>query len=292
METEKKKAAIISISSNSILIVLKIITGIISGSISIISEAIHSLLDIFASVLTFFAVSQSNKPADSDHPYGHGKYEDMAGFVEGSLIVLAGLYILYEVIKRIITGYSAEFEPKLCIIVMAIAVIANIIVSNYVLKIARKTQSIALYADSHHLKADVYSSFGVLCGFLLIKLTGINSLDAIIACIVATVILRTGIEIIKKTINNLLDGTLPAEDLEKIKKILDSNGSIKGYKNLMTRQMGQNKDVKVTLLFSPEISLCECHKICDEIEKEINNELPHAVTVIHAEPFEQSAVLK
>ena len=190
---EKKRAAFLSILSNTVIITLKIVTGILSGSISIISEAIHSSFDVLASCFTYFAVSRSDKSADNSHPYGYGKYEDLAGFIEGSLILFAGMFIIYEVIKKLIIGYSVAFEPKLCIYVMAFAVMSNIIVGNYVLYVARRTESVALYADSQHLKADVFSSFGVLCGFIVIKATGIVILDAVIASIVGITILKTGI---------------------------------------------------------------------------------------------------
>ena len=282
---EKKKAAGISITSNTVITLLKIFTGIISGSISIISEAIHSCFDIGASLLTYFAVSRSNKPADNSHPYGYGKYEDLSGFIEGSLIVFAGFYILYEIGKKIITGYSVTFEPQLCIYVMAFSVMVNIIVGNYILHVARKTESTALYADSQHLKADVFSSFGVLLGFLLIKITGMVVLDAVVAFIVAITILKTGMKIVKKALNNLLDGALPAEDITAIERILDNNTAIRGYKDLKARQIGRTKDIEVTLFFRPEINVYDCHNICDEIEKEIGQEIPKSMTMIHAEPY-------
>ncbi|MBQ9245189.1 cation transporter [bacterium] len=284
---EKKRAAFLSIASNSVIICLKIITGVISGSLSIISEAIHSSLDILASILTYFAVSRSGAPADKTHPYGYGKYEDLSGFIEGCLIVVAGLYILFEVIKKIITGYTVTFEPTLCIYVMAFAVISNIIVGNYILHVARKTDSIALYADSQHLRADVYSSFGVLCGFLLIKATGLVIIDAVIALFVANVILKTGINLVKKTVNNLLDGSLPAADITKIESILDENKLIRGYKDLKARQQGKCKNIEITLYFHPELNVKECHNICNEIEREIKEKLPTSSTMIHAEPYEK-----
>ncbi len=285
IEQEKKFAAGLSITSNSIIILLKIIAGIISGSISIISEAIHSISDFLASVLTFFAVSRSSEPADKDHPFGHGKYEDMSGFIEGGLIIFAGFYIIYEALSKLVSGYSINTESMLGIYVMAFAVIANFIVSSYLFYVAKKSDSVSLYADAQHLRTDIFSSLGVLMGLVLIKITGIVALDSIIALIVAVVIMKTGFSISKDTLNNLLDGTLPEEDISKIEKILKNNCSIKGYKDLKARKAGQCKDIELTIFFEPDLTISECHKTCDEIENEMKNILHNADITIHAEPF-------
>ena len=187
----KKIAAGLSIISNVTLTILKIIVGVISGSLSIISEAIHSLSDFIASIITYFSVIKSSEPADDDHPYGHGKYEDMAGFIEGFLIILAAIFIIFKATKKIISGMPAQTENLLGITVMAIAVIMNFVVSSYIFKVAKSSDSISLYADGQHLRTDVYSSLGVLIGLFLIKITGYSVLDPIIAILVAVFIFRT-----------------------------------------------------------------------------------------------------
>ena len=142
LETQKKFAAGLSITSNTLIIITKIIAGMISGSISIISEAIHSFSDFLASILTFFAVTRSAEPADKEHPFGHGKYEDMSGFIEGGLIIFAGLYIIYESSSKLISGYTMEAESMLGIYVMAFAVLANFLVSRYLFYVAKKQMRI------------------------------------------------------------------------------------------------------------------------------------------------------
>ena len=284
INTEKKFAAGLSISSNTVLILLKIIAGHLSGSISIISEAIHSLSDFLASVLTFFAVTRSAEPADKDHPFGHGKYEDMSGFIEGGLIIFAGFYITYEAAKKIIFGYSMEAESMLGIYVMGFAVLTNFLVSRYLFYVAKKSDSVSLLADAEHLSTDIYSSLGVLLGLILIKITGITMLDPVIAIIVAVIILKTGFSISKETLNNLLDGSLPAEDIQTIENVLKNNRVIKGYKNIKGRKAGQYKEVEITLLFNPDMKISCCHNICDQIEAEIKTALGNVSTTIHAEP--------
>ena len=284
ISTEKKFAASLSITSNAVIILLKIVAGILSGSISIISEAIHSFSDFLASVLTFFAVTRSSEPADKEHQFGHGKYEDMSGFIEGGLIILAGLYIIYESVKKLILGYNIEFNSMLGIYVMAFAVVANFMVSSYLFYVAKKADSVSLYADAEHLRTDIFSSLGVLIGLILIKITGIVILDPIIAIIVAIIIIKAGYSISKETLNNLLDGSLPEEDMKKIESILDKNISIKGYKDLKTRKVGQCKDIEITIFFEPNLTIAQCHKICDEIEAEFAKSFSNMTIIIHPEP--------
>ena len=285
LEAEKKFAAGLSITSNTLIIITKIIAGMVSGSISIISEAIHSLSDFLASVLTFFAVTRSAEPADKEHPFGHGKYEDMSGFIEGGLIIFAGLYIIYEAFSKLVSGYTMEAESMLGIYVMAFAVIANFLVSRYLFYVAKKSDSVSLRADAEHLQTDIFSSFGVLLGLILIKITGLAILDPIIAIVVALIILKTGFSISKETMNNLLDGSLPAGDIEEIENILRRNTVIKGYKNIKGRKSGQYKEIELTLLFNPDMKILCCHNVCDQIENDIKNKLGNVSINIHSEPM-------
>ena len=283
----KKSVAGLSILSNVILTLLKIIVGIISGSLSIISEAIHSLSDFAASVLTFFSVMKSSQPADKDHPYGHGKYEDMSGFIEGVLIILTSLFIIYEAVKKIIIGTSGTTEITLGILVMFVAVVMNIIVSSLLFAVAKKSNSISLYADGEHLRTDVFSSLGVLIGLVLIKITGYTVLDPIIALLVAAFIYRTGYTISKKAIMRLLDYSLPNEDIEKIKEIVCAfHDSVKLKENgIKARQIGPSTDIDLILQFPADTPICECHNICDEIEKQIQTIYVNCSISIHSEPI-------
>ncbi len=288
--TEKKFAAGLSITSNAIIIILKLAAGIISGSISIISEAIHSLSDFLASVLTFFAVMKSSEPADECHPFGHGKYEDMSGFIEGGLIIFAALYIIYEACNKLFIHNGFEVDTTLGIYVMLFAVVANSFVSAILFKVAKKSNSISLFADGEHLRTDIYSSLGVMLGLVLIKFTGIYILDPIIAILVALFILKAGFSISKETLNNLLDGSLPAEELKIIENIINSynNKNVKGYKNLKARRSGPSKDIEVTMLFPKDMTINDCHNICDEVEALIKNKLGTSTILIHAEPEQHS----
>ncbi|MBQ3311108.1 cation transporter [bacterium] len=284
---KKKLVAELSILSNIFLTVLKIIVGVISGSISIISEAIHSMSDLFASVITFFSVVKSAEPADKDHPYGHGKYEDMSGFIEGLLIIGAAIFIVYESSKKIIFNTSMEPNNNLGIAVMCIAVVMNIFVSSIIFKTAKESNSISLYADAQHLRTDVYCSAGVFIGLILIKITGYSILDSIIAILVAMVIYSAGYKICKQSLMNLLDHSLPTEDLEKIKQIIEncSNVIVLKKDGIKARQVGPTKDIDIVLQFPQNTSICSCHKICDEIEKKIQSVYLNSSISIHSEPI-------
>lgn len=283
----KKFAAELSIGSNITLTALKIFAGIFSGSISIISEAIHSASDLFASLLTYFSVSKSAQPADDDHPYGHGKYEDMAGFIEGLLIVFAAIFIVFEATKKIVFGLPVQLENNFGILVMAFAAVLNIFTSSYLLKIAKESGSISLYADGEHLRTDVYSSLGVFIGLILIKYTGHNVLDPIIAILVAMFIYRTGYSITKRAWMHLVDHSLSENEIDGIKSVIaEFADNVKLKENgIKARQVGPTLDIDLILQFPEQTTICECHKICDEIEKKILARYINSSISIHSEPL-------
>lgn len=284
--SKKKIAAGLSIISNSVIIVLKLIAGVISGSISIISEAIHSLSDCLASILTFFAVTKSSEPADDEHPFGHGRYEDMSGFIEGGLIIFAAFYIIYEAAKKLFFGSSTNIDTMLGIYVMGFAVLVNILVSSHLFKIAKESDSISLFADAEHLRTDVYSSLGVLVGLILIKFTGLSVLDPIIAILVALFILKAGFSISRQTLNNLLDCALPPQETASIQQIISTfeEKGILGYKNLKSRRSGAVKNIEITILCPKNMTIFDCHNLCDEIEEKIAKTIGNTNVTIHAEP--------
>ena len=284
----KKLAAQLSVTSNTLLIVLKLIAGVITGSISIISEAIHSCSDLLASIITLFSVHKSEKPADTDHQFGHGKYEDFSGLIEGLLIIFAAAYILYEVFRKL-TGISEPISNNLIAIwVMLASVLVNICVSVYLMKVAKHTDSIALYADAEHLNTDIYSSLTVFLGLLCIHYTGLHIIDPILAVIVSVIIVHTGYKICKESVNNLLDGSLPENNIQKIKEILKKYNThgIRAIKEIKTRKAGKNKEINITLLLDGEKTIKFAHDLCDILEKEIENDLGNTEVIIHVEPVE------
>lgn len=285
-EKEKKKAALFSILSNSSLIALKLFAGILSGSIGIISEAVHSGSDLLASFIAFFSIAESSKPADKDHQFGHGKYEDFAGLTEGLLIVLAAFYIIYESVKKIVHHAGPEMDVNLGLAVMFISVVANIFVSNYLFKVARKTDSVALYADGEHLRTDIYSSLAVFVGLLCIKLTGNTIFDPIIAIVVAVIIFMAGCRICESSRKNLLDTSLSKNENSQIENIVVDfidNGII-SIKSMRTRKAGMKKNIELILIVDRAMHISTAHELCDKIEEEIEKSLQNTDITIHLEP--------
>ncbi len=287
----KKFAASISVVSNFSLIVMKLITGIITGSVSIISEAIHSASDLLASIIALFAVNKSDVPPDKDHPFGHGKYEEVAGFIEGCLIILASFYIVFEAAKKLTGGEAPISNSSAGIVVMFISVVTNIIVSAYLFKVAKVTDSIAIYSDAEHLRTDIYSSLTVLIGLLAIKLTGIHIIDPIIAIVVAIIIMKAGYKICKSTMNNILDGSLPQNEIDLISKIIDEykEQGIESIKEIRARKSGKDRDIVITLLINGNLTVSCAHCLCDDLENKIENNLGNTKITIHVEPTETTS---
>lgn len=283
---KKRIAAALSIISNTTLIILKFFAGIISGSIGIISEAIHSGSDLLASIITFFSVSESLKPADEDHQFGHGKHEDLASLIEGILIIFAALYIIYEAFKKIIFSLEIEVNTNIGLNVMFLSIVINFFISSYLFKTAHSTGSTALYADGEHLRTDIYSSLAVLIGLILVKITGHHIFDPIMAIIVAIIIFNAGYQICNKAKESLLDTTLSEEENLQIKNIINEfiNNEVIELKSLRTRKAGLKKNVEITLVVEKTMQISTSHGICDLIEAKIEEKLHNTDTTIHLEP--------
>ncbi|KMT22835.1 cation diffusion facilitator family transporter [Clostridium cylindrosporum] len=279
----KKSAALLSIFSNSFLIIFKLISGILMGSISVLSEAIHSGLDLVASIIAFISIKQSMKPKDEEHPFGHGKFENVSGFVEAILIFIAAGIIIVEASKKLIGGVQIE-SLNAGIIVMLISSLINLCISMLLFKIAKKEDSIALEADAMHLLTDVFTSFGVFLGLIVIKITGIQIIDPIIAIVVATMIIKASIDLTKKSLIDLVDTSLPPEDLNKIKELLSSHPRIKSFHKLRTRKSGATREIDFHICVDEEISIFDAHSISHEVKEEIEKELLGGYVTVHIEP--------
>lgn len=282
----KEKAAILSVISNTVLILLKIFAGIISGSVSIISEAIHSAIDLIASIISYFSVKYSSKPADVEHPYGHGKIENISAAFEGLLIFVAAIFIIKEAFEKILHPSDIE-ETTIAITVMVFAAIVNIFVSKRLYKVAKEEDSMALEADALHLKTDVYTSLGVGLGILLIAITEINILDPIIAIIVALMIIREAWDLCKKAYSTLLDAKLNDEEEEIIlSTIAKYSDKYIDIHCLRTRKSGNIKYIDFHMTVEAEATVKQSHDLCDEIEEELESVLKNTNINIHLEPCE------
>jgi cation diffusion facilitator family transporter len=279
---QKIKTARLSIVSNTLLIIMKLVVGIISGSVSIISEAIHSAMDLVAALIAFFSVKVSDNPPDSKHPFGHGKIENVSGVVEALLIFVAAAWIIIEAIKKL-TGQPFELEIIwIGALVMFISAVVNSIVSKKLYKVARETKSIALEADALHLKTDVYTSLGVAIGLGLILVTRIKWLDPVIAIMVAILIIYESYILLKKAFNPLLDTAWNEDEIEVLKNKLNQMNV--NYHDLRTRIAGNYRYVDMHITMPENLSVGEAHHYCDKIEKELSGNYQNLSVIIHVEP--------
>lgn len=281
---KKTRVAALSIISNTSLIAMKIVAGIISGSVSIISEAIHSGMDLLASVIAFISVKMSGKPADKEHPYGHGKIENFSGLIEGLLIFVAAFLIITEAVKKILNPTNIE-DTWVAIGVMLLSALVNTVVAARLYKVAKEEDSIALEADALHLKTDVYTSLGVGIGLLLIALTGINILDPIVALAVACLIIKESWVLCRNALLPLMDASLPLQDEETIKKVMGKyNNEILDYHMLRTRKAGDVKHIDFHMTVQEDLTVKESHALSERIEMDLEGALKNTNVNIHIEP--------
>lgn len=280
--TSNKKAALVSILSNSMLILLKLIISFFTGSISILSEALHSLSDLFASVITFFSVKYSEIPPDEKHPYGHGRIENITASVEAILIIVAAIYIFYEAFIRFMKPTEIQL-PILGIVVMAVSFLTNLFVSQYLYKTAKKTKSLAIEGDALHLKADMFSSLAIIVGFVMIWIFKWYIIDSIFAFAVAIYMLIEGYALFKKSFNPLMDQAIEKEELAKILATFEENKY--HIHDLRTRKSGNTIFADVHLELPQDMMLKDVHDICDRIENLLSTKLPGIIVNIHVEPL-------
>jgi len=268
------------------LIIFKVVVSWLTGSISILAQAADSLFDLFAGIITFFAIRIAAKPPDAEHPYGHGKVEDIAGVVQGILIFIAGGLLIYSAIVRIIEGSSIKLTEA-GIAVMAVSIVVSIFLSRHLLSVSRATGSVALEANARNIAVDVYSASAVLVGLAIVRFTGprLNIIDPILAIGVAIYILKVAIDTIRKPISGLLDEKLPPSQQAVIEDCLRKHSrEVSGFHALRTRRAGSQSYIDLHLVMARDISLEQAHQICDRIEVEIQSVLHEASVTIHAEP--------
>jgi cation diffusion facilitator family transporter len=281
----KSGAAALSIASNALLIAIKLAAGAITGSIAILTEAVHSLIDLVASVVAFASVRKADEPADADHPYGHEKVESLAATIEGLLILLGAAIIVYEATHRLVVGASVE-SLGVGIAVMGFSVLANLIVSTILSRQAKLHESPALEGDAAHLRTDALTSVGVLVGLALVEITGEVAFDSITALVVAGAIVLAGIRIIRRSSGVLVDETLPGEELDRIETAIAASRTpeVAGYHKLRARRAGSRRYIDLHVQYRSGTSLERAHELAHTMRDAIEATIPHAEVLIHVEP--------
>jgi len=288
---KKSRVAALSVASNSTLVVFKLVVGIYSGAVSILSEAIHSGVDLIASLIAFFAVRAAGKPADEKHTFGHGKFENLSAAVEGLLIFIAAGWIIYESVVKLIFPEPVD-NLQWGIVVMGISALTNLLISHRLFKVGKETDSAALMADGWHLRTDVWTSAGVAFGLTLYVLgrmvvpdLNLNWIDPVIAMGVAGLIVKAAWELTSEAITYLLDASLPEEEEKSITLIIEKmSPQVLNFHNFKTRKAGSERFVEFHLVVNKDLSVMRAHDICDDITRKIKEQFPKTEVMIHTEP--------
>ena len=282
---QKMSAALLSVVSNTVLVVAKLTIGLISGSVSITSEAVHSSIDLVAAVLAWFSVREAGKPADKEHPYGHGKIENVTGTIEALLIFGAAIYIIWAAVRKMISGTIDIEELGLGVAVMGASAIVNYLVSRHLLKVAIKSDSTALKADAMHLRTDVYTSVGVLAGLAAIKITGLTILDPLVAIGVAMLIIKAAYDLTMNAFAPILDAKLPDDEEAVIHEVLAGHSTeFLEYHKLRTRKAGHVRHIDLHLVVPKDMRVETAHNLSQTITAEIDNRLAYSNILVHIDP--------
>jgi cation diffusion facilitator family transporter len=286
----KKRVAWLSVASNTFLTLIKMITGLLTGSVSVLSEAVHSAIDLLAAVIATFSVHVSDRPPDPTHPYGHEKIENISGVIEGLLIFIAAVWIIYESIDKLKHGSELKHLESGSV-VMAVSAVLNIVVAGLLKRSAIKNRSVALEADAAHLYTDVYTSLGVFAGLFAITFgerflhISLSWLDPVIAMGVALLILSAAYRIIQKSFQPLLDSSASSDEIAHMTRIMNEFGP-RGldFHKLRTRQAGGSLHVDLHMGCRPGVSLETGHAVSHELKDQIENAVPGAKVLVHIEP--------
>ncbi|MFA1778823.1 cation diffusion facilitator family transporter [Bacillus velezensis] len=278
------KIAFLSVISNSLVVMLKIVVGIITGSVAILSEAIHSFLDLIAAFIAFISVRISKKPADTGHPYGHGKVENLSGTIETILIFAAGIWMIYECVQKLVNPAPVHL-PVLGIVVMLAGALINLIVSKFVKREAEKVNSVAMKSNALHLLTDVYTSLGVAASLLVVTITEWYILDPIIGMVLAMYIIYEAFKLMKEAFPPLIDTRLSEEEEKTILKIIETfQKEFIEIHDFRTRRSGPQEYIDFHLVVASHVTIKDVHDLCDRIERDITNEFKQAQVMIHPEP--------
>jgi cation diffusion facilitator family transporter len=281
----KSRAAALSIASNSALILLKVVGGTITGSVALLTEAMHSAIDLIASIVAFISVRKADEPADAEHPYGHEKIENLAAAIEGMLILVGSGVIAFEAIRHLAVGSDVS-HLGFGMGIVAVSIVVNYFVSASLHRRARDTHSPALEADATHLRTDMATSFGVLIGLGLVQATGAQWLDPAVALLIAAAIVREGFKILNRSSRVLVDESLPAVELEAIASEVRSFGpqGVAGFHKLRARRAGSRRYIDMHVQFVAGTTLEQAHETAHRLQDAIATRVAGADVLIHLEP--------
>jgi cation diffusion facilitator family transporter len=278
-----QRAALVSVTSNTFLVGIKLAVAVLSGSAALLSEALHSSLDLLAALIAWISLRFAAHPPDREHPYGHGKWENISAFLEGLLILAVALGIFYESGRRLFEPVTLTYIP-LGIAVLTVSALVNVGVSYTLKRAARRFDSVALEADAAHLQTDVYTSLGALLGLVGYYATGHHLFDTLAALAVGAIILGIGAKVSHGALHGLLDTRLPEAEEETVRQIIARTAPVLVLKEINSRKAGPMRYLDLTLVVCRWETLEEIHRLCDNLEQEIQGRFPGARIFIHPEP--------
>jgi len=285
----EKKATVVSTSVAALLVLLKMTVGIFSGSIAVLASAIDSFLDLTVSLFNYFALNSSEKDPDDQFHFGRSKIEPLAAVIEGVVISLSALFILYEALTKIVHPREmAYMSESVGVMIVSFIVTAGLVA--FLLYVAKKTNNMVIRADALHYKTDLFSNGAILFALLAIHYTGEQLIDPILGVAISFYMIYSAIPIVKEGILMLLDAALPKEDVEKIKEIIEAEPVIQDYHYLKTRESGSHIFISVHTVFNVSISLYDAHLIADNVEAKIKEyfEDKKVHILIHMDPYDDS----
>lgn len=263
-----KKAVILAISANCFLTVANILVGIFSGSYALVSEGAHTLSDIATSVIAYGGFHFGQKPADEDHPVGHGRAEAISGLVIVIFLIIIGWEILHGAVERIINPALITVPDTYAAIMATVGILVNLSVSNRIIEIGKEIKSPAIVADGQHQRTDIFSSIAILVGVVVSNI-GFPILDPIIAVVISGLIFKTAIEVLIENINNIMGKVPSPEFIDEIKKVANSTNQAKNAHNIKVDYFGSYATVTLHMELDGNLKLYETHKIAHEVENNL-----------------------
>lgn len=287
----EQKATVVSMSVATMLVIVKMTVGIMSGSVAVLASAIDSLLDLCVSAFNFFALGHAQKEPDDTFNYGRGKIEPLAAVIEGSIIAISALFVLYAAIEKIIhQAPTVHLSESLWVMIFSIGVTGGLVL--FLSYVAKKSNNMVIRADALHYKTDLFSNGAVLLALGLISLTGIEMIDPILGIFIALYMFYSAIPIIKEAVLMLLDVSMSVEEVEKIKELLNKEKDITTYHFLNTRCAGSHVYISVHLVFNVTVTLYDAHVMGDKVEIKLKKLFPQykVHTMMHLDPYDDSQI--
>ena len=278
------RIAAVSLAVTACLLALKLVLGILSESIAVLSDAVDSGTDLAGGTAALVSLRIAAWPADEEHPYGHGKVESVSAAVAATIIGIGGTLVTYQAVRRLIEG-SPDIDVGLGLIAVVIAAVANVIMAAFMRREARRSGSTALRAEATHLGTNVVQACAIIAGLLLVWVTDEPVFDPLLALALAGYMAWAAYGLVRTALEDIMDTALPPEDLAAIEEILaDHKHDVRGFHRMRTRRSGVTRHVDMHLLFAATMTVEEVHRVADNIEREIQEKLPGSIVVIHVEP--------